>query len=193
MNAPDENEHTPARRGRRTRSRRTRLLLRSITAVIAVAVIVGITMLVVNLLADDSPERPSVTASAGGETVTVEPFEYCDPRNPTECDPPGDSADLSVTADTPLTIDVPEAISRAPWSLKRYYVNPQVKDSSTDSLIPEDQYFTPGSTSTVTVPPVDPSGKVLAGVEIQLPTGIVDEATGEVTYISHATWSIKTR
>jgi len=181
------------RRPRRSWSRRTRLIVRSIIAVIAVAAIVGITYLIMHALTDDSAERPVVTATAGENTVEVEPFEWCDPKTPTECDPPGDTAELRVSEGTPLVLKVPDAIADAPWSLKRYYVNPGVVDGGVDSLIPEEQIYTPGSTDTVTVDPVNPAGKVLAGVEITLPTGIVNQDTGEVTYVDHATWSIRTR
>ncbi len=184
-------EHPPV--SRRPRSRRTRLILRSIVAVLVVALIVLVTWAIMNALTDDSPDRPTVTATAGDTTVHVAPYEYCNPRKPTECDAPGKTVELPVTAATPLVITVPDAIAKAPWSLKKYYVNPGVKDSDDNALIPEPQIFAPGSTSTVTVDPVDPSGKVLAGVEITLPTGIVDQDTGEITYIDHATWSIRTR
>src|SRR5699024_8988056 len=89
------------RRPRRSWSRRTRLIVRSIIAVIAVAAIVGITYLIMHALTDDSAERPVVTATAGENTVEVEPFEWCDPKTPTECDPPGDTAELRVSEGTP--------------------------------------------------------------------------------------------
>lgn len=205
---PRDPEHTstpdagsPARRKRRWRmpapmagrSRRARLIARSALAVIIVGVIVGGTYGIMHALSSDDAGRPVVTATAGERTVHVEPFRYCDPKDPTDCDPPGETVELAVSAGTPLRISVPDAITKAPWSLKRYYVDPGVKQSDVDSLIPEEQIFTPGSTHEVTVPPVDDSGRVLAGVEITLPTGIIDSRTQEVTYIDHATWSIRTR
>ncbi|WP_158726574.1 DUF2771 family protein [Tomitella fengzijianii] len=193
MSTTDADERRSTQRRRPARSRRTRLILRSLIAVVVVAAIVGVTILVLNLVTDDTVERPTVTATVGDSTVAVEPFEWCDPQTPTECDPQGETADIPVSEGTPMVIDVPDAIASAPWSLKRYYVDPGVVDGGVGSLIPEEQIFTPGSTHSVTVPPVNPDGNVLAGVEITLPTGIIDQATGEVTYIDHATWSIKTR
>ncbi|GAA4810471.1 DUF2771 family protein [Tomitella cavernea] len=193
MSTTDARTRRSAKRPRRVRSRRTRLILRSLIAVVAVAAVVGVTFLVLAIVTDDTVERPVVTATAGDRTVEVEPFEWCDPQTPTECDTPGETADIPVREGTPLVIDVPDAIAKAPWSLKRYYVDPGVVDGGVGSLIPEEQIFTPGSTRSITVPPVNPDGNVLAGVEITLPTGIIDQATGDVTYIDHATWSIKTR
>ncbi|WP_182359667.1 DUF2771 family protein [Tomitella gaofuii] len=193
MSTTDARKRRSTKRPRRVRSRRTRLILRSLVAVVAVAAVVGVTFLIVAIVSDDTVERPVVTATAGDRTVKVEPFEWCDPQTPTECDPPGETADIPVAEGTPLVIDVPDAIANAPWSLKRYYVDPGVVDGGVGSLIPDEQIFTPGSTHSVTVPPVNPDGNVLAGVEITLPTGIIDQATGDVTYIDHATWSIKTR
>src|SRR5699024_3555330 len=105
---------------RAPRTRRGRLIMRSAIAVAVVAAIVGGTYGIMNLLADDGPSgRPVVTATAGGHTVHVKPYQYCDPADPTDCDPPGDTAELTVSADTPLTITLPDAIAEAPWSLKR--------------------------------------------------------------------------
>lgn len=176
-------------------ARRRRLVRSVVIAVAGVAVAVGLAALVVYVVLPwfggdaETPERPRITATVDGTSVEVPPFAYCEVNRPDVCDEPGQTVELPVGTDQTLEISVPAAISDAPWILATFYLDLDAGDALDGS----EQLFAPGSTTSVSVPDLDDQGRVLAGVEVRLPTGIYDNATEEDTIITHATWSVATR
>lgn len=180
-------------------ARRQRLIRTIAIATLGVAAAVGIAALVVYVLVpwirgpEQTPPRPSITASVAGKSVEVKPFEYCEVNRPDICDPAGETVELPVAAGQSLDIALPEAISSAPWILATFYVDPNAPASDPDALQGGEQFFAPGTKSEVSVPDVNEQGLVLAGVEVRLPTGLYNTDTGEDTIVTHATWSVATR
>lgn len=176
---------------------RRRLIRTVATAVAGVLVVVGIAALVVYVVVpwvrgpDEAPERPSITATVDGRSVEVAAFTYCEAKRPDICDPPGETVQVPVAEGQQLEIAVPDAISSARWLLATFYVDPNAPEAPLQEG-PE-QSFAPGAKDLVSIPDVDDQGRVLAGVEVRLPTGLTNPETQEVTYISHATWSVATR
>ncbi|WP_024793887.1 DUF2771 family protein [Tomitella biformata] len=179
-------------------ARRRRLVRTVAIAVAGVAVAVGLAILVVYVLVPwirdpaTTQERPIITAAAGETSVEVKPYTYCEVSRPDVCDPPGQTVELPVTAGQQLVISVPESISGAPWVLATFYVDPTAAADS-EALQGAEQLFTPGSETTVSIPDIDENGRVLAGVEVRLPTGLYNPDTKEDTIVTHATWSVATR
>lgn len=181
-------------------ARRQRLARTIVIAVAGVAAAVGLAVLAVYVVApwfqgsesETDAERPRITASAGGVSVAVEPFIYCEVTRPDICDPPGETVELPVAAGQELTVALPESLSDAPWILATFYVDPAAPDAE-DSLQGGEQLFAPGTETSVSVPDIDEQGRVLAGVEVRLPTGLYNPDTKEDTIVTHATWSVATR
>ncbi len=142
---------------------------------------IGMVAAVVFALKGAEKPQPEIAAYAHGKTVTVHPYRYCtvDLEDCTE----GDVAALEVPIGYPLQISLPTAISDAPWRLVAVY---QLPDGE---LLQTDRYYGKGEVAAVTVESDANPALQLNGIEIQLPSAVVDE-TGLPR--AHAIWSIKT-
>ncbi|MBU9763325.1 DUF2771 domain-containing protein [Mycobacterium sp. TNTM28] len=125
---------------------------------------------------------PEISVYSHGHTVRVGPFQYCEVLNLNDCAEPREAGELAVTADNPVQLSVPSAISRAPWRLLQVYENP------IDTTV---RYFAPKTTLAVTVPTVDPNRGRLTGLAVQLLTLVQDQDGAEFA-LPHAEWSIST-
>ncbi|WP_072805283.1 DUF2771 domain-containing protein [Rhodococcoides yunnanense] len=158
----------------------------AIGAVGAVVVVVAFVAVLALLIRDAPEHRPAVTAFADGRTIDVEPYLYCPVDEPL-CDSDGASATLPVRENQPLQLSLPAEISSAPWILAAVYAHPDGADAvETDTL------YLPDTTLALTVPPLDDAGRALLGVEVRLPSGVIDSDTQQEEIISHAIWSIAT-
>ncbi|MGU3432235.1 DUF2771 family protein [Actinomycetes bacterium M1A6_2h] len=160
---------------------RSLALVSALLAVIAVAF--AAVMFVVIRNAPDTP--PSVSAFADGRAVEVAPFRYC-PVSAPLCDYDGETATLPVRPGHPLQLSLPTAISNAPWGLATVY------QSEGGDVVENDEFFLPDQRNSMTVPAVDTDGRALIGVEVRLPSGVIDTDTNQEEIVSHAIWSIAT-
>lgn len=170
-----------------TKQARSRALL-ALAAIVVLAVAAGTVVAIVMGLrnADDGP--PEITAYADGRTVNVPPYRYCPIQEPLCESPEGPTESMPVREGHPLQLSLPKQISEAPWLLAAFYLSPS-------GLVEADSWYgfdDVPSPAAVTVQPFDAQGRQLVGVEVRLPTGIVDVETGEEAIISHAVWSIAT-
>ena len=141
---------------------------------------------VLALLVKDAPShRPTVTAFADGRTVVVEPYLY-GPVNEPLCDTDGTSATVPVREGHPLQLSLPGEITSAPWILAAVYADG-------DGAVESDTLYLPDEKLGMTVQPLDDEGRELLGVEIRLPSGVIDSDTQQEEIISHAIWSIATK
>ncbi len=145
-----------------------------------VVVVAGVAATVWKLVDSAEPTLPTITAYAQGETVTVDPAQHCNlyledcVENPI--------GRLDVPAGYPLQLSLPSEIADAPWRIITVY-----GDTQTGQTYIEGAMFEAGARRTLTVKS-SPELQLL-GVEIQLPSAVVDEA-GEP--IAHAVWAVKT-
>ncbi|MGV8873834.1 MAG: DUF2771 domain-containing protein [Rhodococcus sp. (in: high G+C Gram-positive bacteria)] len=150
--------------------------------VIAVAFVAVLALLIGNA----TDKEPVVTAYANGRTVEVEPYLYCAVSDPL-CTNVGETSELEVGAAPTVQLSLPEAVYSAPWVLAVVY-----GDDSGD-VVENTEFNEPGNRLSVTVPTSDDSDRMLLGIEIRLPTGIIDTDTNQEGFVSHAIWSIGTR
>ncbi|MDJ0393800.1 DUF2771 family protein [Rhodococcus sp. G-MC3] len=150
-------------------------------------VVVGVAFVaVLALLIRDAPShRPAITAFADGNTVVVEPYLYCPVETPL-CDSDGSSARVPVREGHPLQLSLPNEVTSAPWILAAVYAD------NSGGAVESDTLFLPDERVSLTIPPVDDDGRDLLGVEIRLPSGVIDSDTQQEEIISHAIWSIAT-
>lgn len=164
---------------------KTKKLL-AIGAVGAVVVVAAFVAVLALLVRDAPAHRPTVTAYADGRSIEVEPYLYCPVEEPL-CGSDGESASLPVREHQPLQLSLPAEVSSAPWILAAVYARPDGTDAvETDTL------YLPDTTLALTVPPIDDAGRALLGVEVRLPSGVIDTDTQQEEIISHAIWSIAT-
>lgn len=150
--------------------------------VIAVAFVAVLTLLIGN-----APDKePVVTAYSNGRTVEVEPYLYCAVSDPL-CTNVGETSELEVGKAPTVQLSLPEAIYSAPWVLAVVY-----GDDGGDA-VENTEFNEPGTRLSVTVPTSDENDRTLLGIEIRLPTGIIDTDTNQEGFVSHAIWSIGTR
>ncbi|MBY6365366.1 DUF2771 family protein [Rhodococcoides corynebacterioides] len=162
-------------------SRRLLLLLGALVAVVGVAFVVVVGRAIV-----DAPDRvPRVSAFADGRFAEVEPFRYCPVQEPL-CEYEGTTAVLPVREGHPLQLSLPGEISESPWGFAAVYQNPETGEAGE-----VDDYFAPGTRNTLTVEPTR-DGLDLVGVEVRLPSGVIDVDTNQEEIVSHAIWSIAT-
>ncbi len=171
---------------------------------VLLAVVAAIVVPTFLLVRDAEPHRPTLTAYAGGTSIRVEPYRYCT-VNLEDC-VDGGSARLEVRPDEPLQVSLPAEIADAPlWRLLMVY------EGADGQPVERLQYFTrrgaepqplrdggepsldglngiPGRSSLTIQWPERPHLQ-LAGIEISLPSAVVDQ---EGNPFVHATWSIKT-
>jgi hypothetical protein len=164
---------------RLARTRTARIVLG--ISFIALIVVIAAAAIVVNAIVDSDERLPEITAYAYGETITVGPAEYCS-LDLQECQH-GELANLDVPAGQPLQLSLPKEIADAPWRLVMVYQGPD------GDLAPQERYFTSGEADAVTVTSDRSPAWQLNGVEIQLPSAVVDE-----NGLPHAraVWAIKT-
>ncbi|MFH5209141.1 DUF2771 domain-containing protein [Antrihabitans spumae] len=149
------------------------------TGVLVVAVAFFAVLFV--LVKDSDPRLPAVTAYAYGEAITVEPTRYCE-LDLTECSEEGSIAKLQVPVGYPLQLSLPKELSDAPWRLYATYDGP-------NGLEIVEQGYRPGQATAVSVrSKTTPEAKLL-GVEIRLPSSVVDE-NGDP--FQRAVWLIET-
>lgn len=150
-------------------------------------VVVGVAFVaVLALLIKDAPShRPTITAFADGTSVTVEPYLYCPVEKPL-CENDGVSSSVPVREGHPLQLSLPTEITSAPWIVAAVYSDENGGAVETDTL------YLPDEKLGLTVQPLDDEGRELLGVEIRLPSGVIDSDTQQEEIISHAIWSIAT-
>ncbi|MFD4266642.1 DUF2771 domain-containing protein [Rhodococcus sp. NPDC058481] len=135
---------------------------------------------VVTALVRGADERPpQITAFAGGKSLEVAPAQYCNLYLEDCVESP--VAELSVPRGKPLQISVPSDISDGLWRVVMVYQ----LDDGTVGL--DERYHEPGESAAITVE--TPDGMQLNGIEIQLPSAVVNEQGQPLV---HATWAIKT-
>lgn len=151
-------------------------------AVLALVAVIGAAIVVVVAVRNADEQLPQITAFGNGRSITVPPSVYCsiDLQNCSQ----GDLAVLDVDAGQPLQLSLPRAISDAPWRLVTVF-----QDPATGELVPQERYFESGSRRAVTVVSDRKPAWQLAGVEIQLPSAVVDE---NGLPRARAVWGIKT-
>lgn len=152
----------------------------ALLVVVLLVVAAGLAAVVWKLVDSAEPTPPTVTAFAHGTTVTAEPTQHCNIYLEDCVEHP--ITMLDVPAGYPLQLSLPAEISDAPWRLIAVYGDLQTGQTFLDGVM-----FESGAQRAVTVPS-DPTVQLL-GVEIQLPSAVVDEA-GEP--IAHAVWAIQT-
>lgn len=159
---------------------KTVTILAALGTLVLVAV-VGLGAVLYLTLRDPGQKQPIVSAYAHGENVEVKPLEYCS-LTLEDC-AQGSIAQLDVPGTEPLQLSLPHDISSAPWRLVMVFSQPD------GSLVPQERYFSANETRAVTVQSdADPKLR-LNGVEIQLPSAVVDQ---NGLPQAHAIWSIKT-
>ncbi|MEU5840714.1 DUF2771 domain-containing protein [Rhodococcus sp. NPDC047139] len=158
---------------------RTKKTLALLLAAVVV-VVGGIAATVWRLVDSAEPTLPTITAYARGEAATIGPAQYCN-LYLEDC-MENQIGELDVPAGYPLQLSLPQEISGAPWRIITVY-----GDTRTGQTYVDGQMFEAGARRALTVPSA-PDLQLL-GVEIQLPSAVVDEA-GEP--IAHAVWAVRT-
>ncbi|MBY4400814.1 DUF2771 domain-containing protein [Rhodococcus fascians] len=142
---------------------------------------------VLAVLIGNAPDKePVVTAYSNGRAVQVEPYLYCAVSDPL-CTNVGETAEIQVGSAPAVQLSMPEAVYSAPWELALVY------GDDTGAVVESSQFNQPGTRLSVTVPTTDDGGRTLLGIEVRLPTGIIDTDTNTESFVSHAIWSIGTR
>ncbi|MGW0159518.1 DUF2771 domain-containing protein [Mycobacterium sp. NPDC003323] len=154
----------------------------ALLGVVTLLSIAGTAVLVWQLSKQPHDPYPKVSAYAHGKTVRVGPYFYCDVENLDDCENAETTGELTINARSAVQLAVEPAIARAPWWLARTY-------EGADAAIVQE--FRPGTTTAVTIPPVDALYGRLTGVVVQLPTLVRDEAGNEFP-LPHAEWSVRT-
>ncbi|MEV0947788.1 DUF2771 domain-containing protein [Rhodococcus sp. NPDC049939] len=157
---------------------RTKRIL-ALSTVGLLVVLVAVAGVVYALVRNLPPRLPEITAFAHDRTERVVPLGYCN-LYLEDC-AGGGITELDVPPGYPLQLSMPPEIVNAPWRLFAIY-----EDPSGNAIIME-QTHRAGETHAVTVPSSEELQ--LAGVEIQLPSAVVDE---EGLPHARAVWSIKT-
>lgn len=150
--------------------------------VVAVAFVAVLALLIKNA----PTHRPTITAFADGRSVTVEPYLYC-PVDAPLCENDGVSSTVPVRKGHPLQLSLPTEITSAPWIVAAVYAD------ADGGAVESDTLYLPGQKTGLTVQPLDDEGRELLGVEIRLPSGIIDTDTQQEEIVSHAIWSIATK
>ncbi|TSD96620.1 DUF2771 domain-containing protein [Skermania sp. ID1734] len=154
--------------------------LAALAAALFVVAVAFIVVMVV-IIRGAKPPLPQITAYAHGKAITVSPYQYCT-FNLADCKQ-GSIAQLDVPAGYPLQLSLPSEISKAPWRIIMSYVRPD------GAMIIKERYYASNEASAVTVESDTNPAWQLAGVEIQIPSAVVDESgIPRVRGI----WSIKT-
>ncbi|WP_072687217.1 DUF2771 domain-containing protein [Rhodococcus marinonascens] len=157
---------------------RTKKIL-ALSAAGLVVVLVAFVGVLYTLVRDSPTRLPVITAFAHDRSEQVIPFGYCN-LYLEDCES-GGITELDVPPGYPLQLSLPPEIVNAPWRIFALY-----QDASGGPVILEKTHRA-GETRAVTVPSSE--DLQLAGVEIQLPSAVVDE---EGLPHARAVWSIKT-
>lgn len=162
---------------------KTKKMLAIGTAGLLIVAVAFVAVLVV-LIRQAPPHIPTITAFADGDVVTVEPYLYC-PIDAPLCESRGVSSLVPVREGHPLQLSLPSEVTSAPWIAAAVYADG-------NDIVEVDALYPPDDKLQLTVPAVDDDGRALLGVEIRLPSGIIDVDTQQEEIISHAIWSIAT-
>ncbi|MEH6794730.1 MAG: DUF2771 domain-containing protein [Rhodococcus sp. (in: high G+C Gram-positive bacteria)] len=139
---------------------------------------------VLALLIGNAPEKePVISAYSNGRTVEVEPYLYCAVSDPL-CTNVGETTEIRVGTAPTVQLSLPEAVYSAPWVLALVY------GDDNGNIVEDSRFNEPGTRLSVTVPTMDDSDRTLLGIEVRLPTGIIDTDTNQEGFVSHAIWSI---
>ncbi|WP_187776399.1 DUF2771 domain-containing protein [Antrihabitans cavernicola] len=149
---------------------------------LVLVVVIGLVAVLYVAIRDKGPKQPSVIAYSHGKSIDVKPLEYCSVTLQ-DCTQ-GPIAQLEVPGTDPLQLSLPDDISAAPWRLVMIFEKPD------GTLVPQERYFKKDEVAAVTVQSEESPKLRLNGVEIQLPSAVVDE---NGLPKAHAIWSIKTR
>lgn len=158
----------------------------AITAAGLVVIAVAFVAVLALLIARAPEKEPTVTAYANGRAVVVEPYLYCAVSDPL-CTNVGETTEIQVGSARTVQLSLPAPIYSAPWVLAVVY-----GDDSGD-VVENTEFNNPDTKLSVTVPTKDDSNRTLLGIELRLPTGIIDTDTNQEGFVSHAIWSIGTR
>ncbi|WP_020476840.1 MULTISPECIES: DUF2771 domain-containing protein [unclassified Rhodococcus (in: high G+C Gram-positive bacteria)] len=157
---------------------RTKKIL-ALIAVGLMVVLVAFVGVLYALVRNSSPRLPEITAFAHNRAEQIPPLAYCN-LYLEDCTT-GDLAELDVPPGSSLQLSLPQEIVDAPWRMLVVY-----QDAS-GQVVVQEQAHRAGETRAVTVPSSD--DLQLAGVEIQLPSAVIDE---QGLTKARAAWSIKT-
>lgn len=127
------------------------------------------------------PKQPKITAYTHGGAVEVAPLEYCTVTLEDCTD--GSIAQVEVRDNEPLQLSLPHDISSAPWRLVMVWEKPN------GTLLAQEKYYRKDEALAVTIRSEEKPPLRLNGVEIQLPSALIDE---NGLQHAHAVWSIKT-
>lgn len=164
------------------RTKKIAAILAAGLLVIAVAFVAVLALLIGN-----APDKePIVAAYANGRTVEVEPYLYCAVSDPL-CTNVGETSEIQVGKARTVQLSLPEAVYSAPWVLALVY------GDDSGNVVETGEFNEPGTRLSVTVPTRDDSNRTLLGIEVRLPTGIIDTDTDQEGFVSHAIWSIGMR
>ncbi|MEV5540813.1 DUF2771 family protein [Saccharopolyspora shandongensis] len=109
-----------------------------------------------------APSEPQVTFYSHGNSVTVNPAQYCDATGQNCVTPPENTVgDLRVPDRNPLQISVPGEVAAAPWQVVFIY-----RGLNGEQLDGRSQVFPPDSRHAYTLQ-VPPDGGRLEHVEVQ--------------------------
>ncbi|MFI8567361.1 DUF2771 domain-containing protein [Rhodococcus sp. NPDC078407] len=162
---------------------------KKIAAIIAAGlVVIAVAFVaVLALLIGNAPDKePIVSAYSNGRAVDVEPYLYCAISDPL-CTNVGETSEIAIGEAPTVQLSLPEAVYSAPWVLALVY------GDDSGNVVEVGEFNEPGTKLSVTVPTTDDSDRTLLGIEIRLPTGIIDPETNQEGFVSHAIWSIGTR
>ncbi|MFC4377235.1 DUF2771 family protein [Nocardia halotolerans] len=168
----------------------SKLNVRTILALVAVGLfaVVAVTAGVVAYAVSKAPERyPELTVYAWGNTVTVEPYGYCE-LSTGECVNDESTYYLPVPSGLPVQVAFPKSVAEAPWIVVQVFERPngeQIERILSFIDYPEDV----PSLSLQTQPEPDLR---LAGFEVRLPIVYTDPSTGEEVFDVHGLWRVGT-
>jgi hypothetical protein len=157
---------------------RTKKTLALITVGLVVAAVAFVGVLYA-LIRDSDPRLPEITAFAHGHAEQVAPLAFCN-LYLENCET-GRLAELNVPPGSALQLSLPQEIVDAPWRMVVVYQDPS------GQVVVQERAHRAGETRAVTVQSTEELQ--LAGVEIQLPSAVIDE---QGLTQARAAWSIKT-
>ncbi|MFT3716009.1 MAG: DUF2771 family protein [Gordonia sp. (in: high G+C Gram-positive bacteria)] len=174
---------------------RKALAVLAATAVAVVALIAGLTTVLVKTVHHD--DLPQVSVAADGHGLRADPVFWCDLKL-TECKPfdprplpeiPITPVGFPVATGSTLTLSVPEEVSAGPWSLVAQYSTPKGLQAV--------QWIHHSGTTFTQLLPSTPD-RVLMGVEITPLSAVLEDTTpegfesGQGSLLPRAMYSIKT-
>ncbi|GAB3282995.1 DUF2771 family protein [Parasphingorhabdus pacifica] len=109
-----------------------------------------------------APTEPQVTFYSHGNSVEVQPAQYCDASGEDCAPPPADPVgELEVPPDTPLQISVPQEVATTPWQVAFVY-----RTDTGEEINGRSEVFSPTQRHSYTLR-LPPEGTQLEHVEVQ--------------------------